>query len=92
MRYPTEACKLEIVADAALVPHGLLPLQVALLTGHEPGCGVDPLAGGDRELWRNVDLVEQEGAGVVFRHVLEPDEIQARSAGGVRLAHPRLFV
>ena len=35
MRYPTEPCELEVVADAALVPHGLLPLQVALLTGHE---------------------------------------------------------
>ena len=45
MRYPAEACQLEVVPDAALVPHRLLALEVALLPGQEPGGGVDPLAG-----------------------------------------------
>ena len=57
MRYPAEACQLEVVPDAALVPHRLLALQVALLPGQEPGGGVDPLAGGDRDLGRCKGLV-----------------------------------
>ena len=93
MRYPTEPCKFEVLTDAALVPHGLLPLQIALLTGQEPGRGVDPLAGGDRDLGSDVDLVEEQWAGVVCRHVIEAHEVEARGArgGGSRPDRFRVF-